>query len=61
MKIKEIRERNKTEFKLYLWYAPFNNNGTPCRRVVLQKDGFPHIVSEDYEVFRDGEWVLPSP
>lgn len=60
MKIKEIRERNKTEFKLFLWFMPFENDGTKCRRVVLLKDGLPHIISEDYEIFQNGEWILPS-
>ena len=60
MKIKEIREKNKTEFKLFLWFMPFEDNGIRCRRIVLLKDGFPHIISEDYEIFQNGEWILPS-
>ena len=59
MKIKELRERNKTEFKLYMSFSTFHDGDTLCRRIVLQKDGIPKYISEDYEILHNGEWISP--
>lgn len=59
MKINEMKEANK-ELGLYMTYSWFDNEDTLCRRLVLQKCGTPHIVSEDHEIYiRDGDWVSP--
>ena len=59
MKINEIKQLNK-ELKLYMTWSSFHMDNEMCRRLVLQKHSTPHIVSEDYEILKDGKWILPS-
>lgn len=59
MKIQEIKQ-SKEALELYITWSNFHMNGTMCRRLVLQKHSTPHIVSEDYEILKDGKWILPS-
>lgn len=61
MLIKEIKKAN-LELGLYMTWSPFTHNGIKYRRLVLQKNSTPHIVSEDCEALVNGQWVsYPSP
>lgn len=61
MLIKEIHEKNK-ELKLYKSWSMFTSNNITYRRLVLQKDGTPHIISKDCEALINGKWIpYPSP
>lgn len=58
MKINEMKKLNE-KLRLRPGYACWTHNGVEHRRFVIQKNSLPYIISEDYEVYKNGEWVLP--